>query len=211
MYALAEKYKADIVVGNACEYYNQEIQNPLYRDKCVFFEREMFKEDFLIEFIKTNSLRIAACFNLYKREFIIQNNLFFKAGILHEDELFTPKVLLKSSKIAIYPEEFYGYRQREGSIMKSKNNIKRSIDLLNTFEELISIYDKIDNKKLKNILNNRNYNLIISTILNYDIEDISYTLRVYLIKNSVSIKSLIINFIGLFSINIYRKILNKLS
>lgn len=211
MYELATKYQSDILVGNAIEYYSDNNEKPLYRDKNEFFERVMNNRDFLIRFIRTNSLRIAACFNLYKRDFIEENNLIFKSGLLHEDELFTPSALLKSNRVAIYPKEFYAYRQRQGSIMNSKRNIKRAIDLLTIFEELIDIYSQINDNELRITLDNRNYNLIITTLLDYDIKDISLKLKIYLLKNSVSFRALVINSICIINLVLYKKVLKNVS
>lgn len=58
---------------------------------------------------------------IYNRNFLIQNNLWFEKGLLHEDELWTIKTLLNANEIRYLVESVYLYRQRVGSIMSSSN------------------------------------------------------------------------------------------
>ena len=57
---------------------------------------------------------------LVKRELIILHKLRFKGGIIHEDELWTPTLLLRAKKIITVEKYHYLYRtQRKGSITSS--------------------------------------------------------------------------------------------
>ena len=53
----------------------------------------------------------------YRREFLMDNNLCFREGILHEDNEFTPRVCLKAKSIKVIPDVLYNYRVRPNSIM----------------------------------------------------------------------------------------------
>ena len=82
---------------------------------------------------------------IYRREFLLKNNLFFKEGIIYEDELFTFKSSFLAEKIKYVKKYHYYYRNnREGSIM---NTLKR--------EKSIDSYEKIifEIKKFKNEYN----------------------------------------------------------
>lgn len=73
------------------------------------------------------------CVALFKREFLLKNDLFFKNGIYFEDFEFTVRAYTTISKAMFVNEIHYNYLQREGSTMKStskEKNIKRSADLL---------------------------------------------------------------------------------
>lgn len=88
----------------------------------------------------------------YKREFIINNSLLFEKGILHEDELWTPKMLLLANKILYIPNRVYQYRIREDSIMTGnvKNRSKNISSLIYIFSTLYAYYDwKIPDGALK--------------------------------------------------------------
>ena len=56
----------------------------------------------------------------YRREFLIENGLRFREGILHEDNEFTPRTCLKAKKVTVIPDVLYNYRVRPGSIMTTR-------------------------------------------------------------------------------------------
>lgn len=192
MYNLAISNNSDIVVGNANKYFSENNIEPIYRDKDEFFKRTLLSDELIVKLLNSNSMQIAACFNLYKRRLLIDNNLYFKVGVLHEDELFTPLAFLKSKKITIYPEEFYNYRQRPKSIMSTKND-KRGQDIIDICSVLLEEYSKIKNKDLKRRLEHRTYDLILSTCKEYKKVKISKRIRNFLIFNFINIKKYILS------------------
>lgn len=58
---------------------------------------------------------------LIRREFVINNHLFFKEGIIHEDEHWNFFACKYLSSMAICKRNIYNYVVREGSIMNSDN------------------------------------------------------------------------------------------
>lgn len=110
----------------------------------IFSGIEYMKESFF------NKKRpMAAWLNVYKRIFLINNNLFFKKGILHEDEQFTPRVLLCANSVIVTNVLLYHYIIRNDSIMTKSDKRKNLIDLFSICEELAGLYAKIENKKLR--------------------------------------------------------------
>ena len=71
----------------------------------------------------------------YRREFLMDNNLWFREGILHEDNEFTPRVCLKAKSIKVIPDVLYNYRVRPNSIMTSRG-IKSKESLITIGNEL---------------------------------------------------------------------------
>ena len=51
--------------------------------------------------------------DIFRREFLLENGIFFKKGRMHEDEIFTAETLLKASKVRFYGIYYYNYLQRE--------------------------------------------------------------------------------------------------
>jgi len=72
---------------------------------------------------------VCTVLRIYKRSFLLENNLFFKVGILHEDNLFTPIACYYALKVKVIPDCLYVYRIREGSITQTIN-VKRIFDIL---------------------------------------------------------------------------------
>ena len=56
---------------------------------------------------------------VYRREFLLENDLRMAEGLLFEDELFQAPALLSAQRAAAYESVILRYRQREGSIMGS--------------------------------------------------------------------------------------------
>lgn len=111
--------------------------------------------DFLKNELRNRNLPSAACFGIYRRSLIIENNLFFQKGILHEDERWSPQILLKAKKILTSSNVVYHYIQRDNSIMHKKDKTKNGIDLVDTSNYLDKITDTINDKEVKLLLKNR--------------------------------------------------------
>lgn len=105
-----------------------------------------------------NKIAMTAWLRACRREFLLKNDLLFQTGLLHEDELWTPKVMTAASDIEFIPENVYCYRIRGNSIMSGRagNTEKHAQDLtyiLNTlYEHYRSHVDQKD--RLKVLLGN---------------------------------------------------------
>lgn len=88
------------------------------------------------DFIQQVYMPASACVALFKRQFLIDQELKFVEGILHEDQEFTPRAYCLAERISIIEKAYYNYYQREGSIMKSNRNTKRCQDLLKIADSL---------------------------------------------------------------------------
>lgn len=71
--------------------------------------------------IDSGSLTVPSWCQVYSKSFLIDNNITFKEGIIHEDNLFVFRVLMKAQKVYHLDESYYIYRKRENSIMSIKN------------------------------------------------------------------------------------------
>lgn len=135
------------------EYENRNLQKKLYG--YVSEKNKQYKsEEFIISELKRRNLYAAACFGIYKRELIVKNQLFFKNGILHEDELWTPQVILKSKTIYTSSYVYYHYLRRENSITQKHDKFKNGIDMIDNCKELERLFSNINNPKLKKFMAN---------------------------------------------------------
>lgn len=142
--------KVDIIVGNATVYENGKIKHEKHTN--LVSERVYNSEDYLIAAISANEWYAPVCYNLYNREFLIKNNLYFKKGILHEDMEYLPRVFLTAKRIMYLDFEFYQYIIRDGSITQVKKYDKNIEDLIEIYSDWKKIFDNIDNNKLQKIL-----------------------------------------------------------
>lgn len=95
-----------------------------------------------------------------KRELIIRNKLFFKEGIIHEDELWCIKAMLSASRVTLIDFNYYYYRQREGSLMNSDNKEFRIKSLFIVAKEIKKLTQKLKREKKSSQLINCLYSKI---------------------------------------------------
>lgn len=128
----------DVVTSNAKVVDNNEIS--YLKHTC--YSKYNFSNgiDYLSHEIKNNSMSMASVLNLYNLKFIKDNNLYFKKGILHEDEEFTPRVFLKSKNIIHLDYCFYNYILRNDSISRRCDLSLNAKHLFNTLYDLEKLY-----------------------------------------------------------------------
>lgn len=185
MYNIGIENNSDIIVGNAIRYYSQDKQDIVRRDENIFIKGTMKSDEFLIKFRKSHCMYTAVWMNLYKRKLILDNNIRFKYGFLHED--FTPRVFLCANKISIYPENFYMYRIRAGSIIETRN-IKKAQDIISICIGLQEELDRIKNLELKIYMAEYESQLVLKT--SYDNKElrVNRDMKKFVLKNSYNIK-----------------------
>ena len=82
---------------------------------------------------------VCVVLRIYRREFILENDLFFMEGIYHEDNLFTPMVCYNAQKVKVIPDIIYIYRIRSGSITQSRNK-KHLYDTITVANQLSAFF-----------------------------------------------------------------------
>lgn len=128
----------DIIINRVSFYYEKE---EIYTDCNYEFDLNVLSKATSVHVFdycfKKNNIVYAPWVFIIKRTFLEEHNLFFEKGLLHEDEEWSPKVILNSKNIAFNNKCFYCYRvNRSGSITQSLN-IKREFDKLKIIDLLI--------------------------------------------------------------------------
>ena len=100
-------------------------------------------------YMRHRNIHGTACGYLFKRS--VLGDLRFTAGIYHEDEEFTPLLMLRAEKIIVTTAQAYLYQQRAGSITRNialQNQQKRLSDLKTIILRLHKTADRmpIDDK-----------------------------------------------------------------
>lgn len=102
------------------------------------------------EFMQQNNLKGAAWGYIFKHD--ILGDLHFTLGIYHEDEEFTPRLMLRAHHVYITTSEAYFYRRRSNSIMNNRKDehiTKRLKDLLNVIIHLRDIAAQLNQEEQK--------------------------------------------------------------
>ncbi len=149
-----EEHEPDIVYfGYYEEYEDTNIKNVKYG--YVSSRNHAYTgEEFAFAELRKRNLYAAACFGIYKRELLMKNKLFFESGILHEDELWTPQVILNADKVYTSDYVFYHYLRRKGSITRSGDKTKHGKDMLYICKKLDKVSKTIKVSRLKKYMDN---------------------------------------------------------
>jgi glycosyltransferase involved in cell wall biosynthesis len=136
LFDVIQKYNTDVIINANLIEFNDNgkttIKNGFDKDILLAAPNVIINE------FNKPGMYLAGCFIVLKKEYIKNNNLFFKKGILHEDEHWMPRVLFRTKEIAVNHYPFYAYRvERDGSIM-SKVSSKRLFDLLDTINDILA-------------------------------------------------------------------------
>lgn len=90
----------------------------------------------------------AVPFHIFRRNFMISNNLLMYPGIYHEDNEFTPRAYWFAETVLDYPVVAYYYRQRMRSIITTPS-LKKVLDNIFVANRLQDFFDKkVSEKKM---------------------------------------------------------------
>ena len=114
----------DLIFGNYIQYYEKE-------NKKIYAENFLTRADaagktgveILLSILRREHQCISsACKNVYARRLLVDNQLYFKKGILCEDAFWSPNVYFRAQKCSVLQNSYYYYRkQRENSITNTYN------------------------------------------------------------------------------------------
>ena len=119
------------------------------RDFSIIKEKQTSNSDFISRLLE-NDLFVASAWNkCVRRQFILENNLFFKKGIRSEDMDWCGRILYLMPSMTCYNKKPYIYRQQvSGSITASVDTI-HICDILQMIRSALTISDKLNLKEKK--------------------------------------------------------------
>lgn len=111
---------------------------------------------------------------IYRREFLINNNIIFKENSLSEDIDYTTKVFMKAENVLYYHNPYYCYRVGRKNSLMNVVNIKRVSDTIKIIESNVDYILKSDKFGYKELMIRKflfEYILNIATIYEVPIKD----------------------------------------
>lgn len=160
----------DMIVENALqELYIAAKSNQLdviFFDGTVLYENDLFREKFknysiqrngyygdgvagqslFEDFVKNGEWSPSPPRQFWKRDFLINNDLKYENGILHEDELFSFLAIMKARRCSVIKKPYFIRRFRNASIMtknKTPDNLK---GFVRSYSKMLHFF--IENKNL---------------------------------------------------------------
>lgn len=154
LFFCAEQNRTDIIYFNMTKIWDGALQKPAYYKvpqyreySGVYNGKELFAA-----FVENETYKIEVWRQFYRKEFLIENELWFYEGILHEDNLFSFLCAMKACRVMNINKDYYIYRIRENSIMSTKSK-KRADSLFIVWIEIFRYWNE-------NILSERINNAI---------------------------------------------------
>lgn len=179
----------DILEFNGYYVENGEISKPFNQH---YIDEGVVKDgvSFLIDNTKAGCMYSAVCYKVIRRDFLVELDLPFEKGLLHEDELWTPQLYLNAETVMYINEKFYHYVQRAGSIMHQKNRDRNVLASRMIYHRLESIYRLLisDSKDLNVMLSYLSRKMLGSFYEKSSVEISSEDLA-FVKRNSKSAKS----------------------
>lgn len=214
---IVENYQADIIVGNARILENNNIRNMChtYNTKGKYVNGK----EYLLNEFKTKTMHMASWMNMYNRKFLLDNNLRFEVGLLHEDEQFTPRAFLLAKRVISTEMIFYNYIIRDNSITTQKNKTKNAESIVKICKDLEKKYDKLEGNELKYALKEYLVDIYFKAFHQAKLykDDLSYLVDVdflkrnsYSKKNKIRVKILSFNKKLYYAVYITNKTLMKI-
>lgn len=90
------------------------------------------------EWMVKNTYFTAVQFMIYRREFLLQNNLFFYPNIYHEDNEIKPKIIYLANTCASYDKVAYNYFKGNTNSITAQLKLKNGTDLFVVMNSLYS-------------------------------------------------------------------------
>ena len=181
----------DFIVAEALIYENDG--RTIHRDHTNLEENRIYSGKELAAIaISKGEWFAPACYNFYNRDFLMNNNLFFVVGILHEDNEYQTRLFLAANKVKYMHFEFYNYIKREGSICNSLGD-KNVKDLFQTYERWIKLNEGISEKNIYDAYCGALCKAFIHTCREYKLDRGEYPKGItngYLIKHALNTREL---------------------
>lgn len=153
-------HNLDILTGRCCRLLEGDIKR--VRSNKRTFENIVYSgTEFFCRSVQQGVMRTACWLSIYNKNFLLDNNLFFKEGILHEDELWIPQVFCQAQRVKYIDFVFYTYVWRPNSLTNPEDKTQNGIDLMNICYELELLYAQIRNIRQRKVLND----FLLSTFL----------------------------------------------
>lgn len=167
-----EKHGLDMLEFDAKAFYESKelleskpIYATMYRRSHAYGAYKSGKELF-IALAEDNAYYCSACIRVYNRDFLINNKISFKEGILYEDNLHTLECFLRAGNVMHIDRIIMLRRVRMGSITQSEFSFYHFISYVRVYYGILDIWEKYSDDALEKQLTNicKEYKRIIRHI-----------------------------------------------
>lgn len=138
-----QKNDLDVLLFNAESFYEDDILESRYPAYKEMYRRNRDEgkitsgaEYYTVRHFKSNII-VQPCMYISKRSFVEDMHLRFQNGIMHEDNIFTTKLLFGAQRVMHINNEYYRRRVRNGSLTVSNVRFEHAFGYYATYKELL--------------------------------------------------------------------------
>lgn len=148
------KKRCDVYIGNSSDFYSKNIIKQDKLDLKLLKFGTQTGEFYFAERIKRKCMYMGVCRNLYKKDFLLKNNLKFVDKLIYEDTLFTPTVFLVAQRVECSNIYFYFYRRKRENSLTENITKDHIISLLFIINEILKLRKDNSQKYITTLLLN---------------------------------------------------------
>lgn len=171
LYSLAVTERLDLILFEASSFYDETASNKTFKEGLNYTRRHNYPgilkgEDLFAKLVLNQDFYDSACLQFIKKKSLVASNITFLEGAIHEDELFSPQILLSCDRVKCIEDKLFLRRIRSNSIMTTLNYEKRIESLIKIAEQTIKFNGTLNstNSDLQKALNIRMNHLLGQSI-----------------------------------------------
>lgn len=149
LHACLEEYNLDVLYFSGDSFYDTEQLAEQFNQFQNSYLREGVYEgcdtglEILQQVRDNGDYSVSPCIQIIRREFLTENNITFYEGIIHEDNIFSLKVIINAKRAKCINDIYFHRRIREDSVMTSN---KTHMNLLGYYRCFLELLDYLDEK-----------------------------------------------------------------
>ncbi len=159
---IMNEYKSDVII---CQSKVVNLQGQIY-DECKYtITAGEYSSDSFMSALKNNPKSVIFCPQCYmvRKQFILDENILFYKGIIHEDELWIPQLLIRAERIYYSGLNIYYHLMRETSVQHSSGLKRRGRSAYVVSSEILKILDSLPNRDFR-FLRDHNINIFLQAV-----------------------------------------------
>lgn len=124
---------------------SDECKEQLEANKKYYLRKQSYKgiyrgEELMCTMMNHGEYRVSPCLQLIKRQHFIEHDLWFYKGIVHEDNLFNYKCMLKATRVSHIQKALFNRRYRPSSTMTVKVSFAHVYGYFRCYLEMYDFY-----------------------------------------------------------------------
>ena len=151
MYLEAENEYLDIVLFDGSTFF----ESPGLEEKYSNFKNNYIRKkryegvyngkSLFLKMMENWDYKVSVVLQFFRADFLLLNKIYFKEGIIHEDNLFSFLAIIKARRVKHLSESLYYRRMRENSVMTKTVNANNFIGYYVCTYEIIKLANSMEN------------------------------------------------------------------